>query len=671
MNNKKAILIAIGVFILFISLNVLFQTRLGQFITSDLLKNDDLSTEEQIWLENKGELIYGADENSPPLMFVDEETSQYTGFTIDYVNAMSLEIGNEIKTKSYVWEEALNKLAAGETDFCDMFPSKERGKIFDFSEPIYTLKSILIVNSDNEEIKTIQDLRGRTVAIPRSDYGVEFLKERVQDINFIYTDNIEEAIKEILKGNADAVLGDEPNISYYIKKHNLYNNIKTLDNAVYESEVVLAVKKGNSILLSILNKGIRRLENKQTIPLIQQKWFGLSGDLKKESISEIIILLTMIFFVIIFITMYISYRWNRSLKYQVDLRTEELTVSREKLRITFDSITEYIFVLDNDGEIMDVNAAFMDYINLDNDTISGRKLYEFFDTEISDKIKSIIKETLIRKEGLIKEANIKGRIYNVKTFPFKKNSLELNRVIMMVEDITKERIMENQMLHSSKMAAIGQLASGVAHEIRNPLGLIRNYAYLIEKKVSKNDEVTRKALDVIEDSVERTSSIIDNLLNFSRIFGDKNEDTNIQEFIEDIVNLERSFFEKNNIDCKVICSDDLNIVINRESFKHIIINLIGNASDAMPEGGTLTLSAEKCDDGLVFKCIDTGIGIDKESINSIFNPFYTKKLKGKGTGLGLYIVYNEIEKNGGNIKVESEVNVGTTFTLELPALSAV
>ena len=669
MKKRRIVLIAFVFFLVFVSLNIVLKTELGKFLSFNLFGNNELSYEEKLWLENHEDLIYGADENSPPLMFVDEETSQYTGFTIDYVNALSLELGSEIKTKSYVWDEALEKLANGDTDLCDMFPSKERSRMYDFSDPIYSLKSIVMVNSNNRDIYNIQDLNGHIVAIPKADYGIEFLEDRISNIEFIYTDNIEEAIEEMLTGNADAVLGDEPVISYYLKKHELYENVRILENAVYESEVVMAVTKGNSILLSIINKSIKNLENKQIISQIQQKWFGISGVLKKESISEKIIILTLIFFVIMFITTYLYYRWNRALKYQVDLRTEELMLSREKLRITFDSITEYIFVLSDMGDIIDVNSSFSDYVELDIDNIIGNKLYSYFDSEVSSNIKNILTETMNSKKNMMKEATYNNRIYNIKTFPYKKNSLELNRVIMMIEDITNERMLENQILHSSKMAAIGQLASGVAHEIRNPLGLIRNYAYLIEKRINKDDELTRKALNIIEESVERTSNIIDNLLNFTRIFGDEFENTNIRNFVEDIINLERGFFEKNNIEYKVSCKDDLNLDINRESFKHIIINLIGNAIDAMPKGGEIILEAKKNVDGCVVICKDSGVGIEKENIDSIFNPFYTKKVKGKGTGLGLYIVYNEIKKSGGNIFVDSEINKGTTFTIQLPVKS--
>ncbi len=666
MKKKHVVILTIFISGLFLFINTILKTPIGKYISYNILFDNALTTEEILWLQNSDDLIYGADENSPPLMFIDEETSQYSGFTIDYINALSIEIGKEIKTKSYIWDVALDKLAKGETDICDMFPSEERAKLYDFSEPIYTLKSIIMTSSSNLLINHFEDLEEKTVAIPKGDYGIEFLNEKLTKIRFIYTNNVEDAIKEVLAGNADAALGDEPVAAYYVKKHKLFDNIRIMEDVVYESEVVLAVTKGNTILLNIINKSISNLENKQVISQIQQKWFGISDALRIIRFSEKIFVIISVFLIILLISSYISYRWNRSLKSQVDFRTKELRVSREKLRITFDSITDFIFVMNNDNKVDDVNLSFIDYIDKDRDSVIGKDIGDYFSEKVCCEIKELLKNTFDTQSNRVKEIIYENKIYDAKTFLLKKNSLELNKVILMIEDITNERIIEKQILHSTKMAAIGQLAAGVAHEIRNPLGLIRNYSYFIEEKIDQSDDTIKKAIKVIGESVEKTSNIIDNLLNFSRIFDEKYEETNIRQFVEKIVHLGKSVFEKSNIRYCIECDTNLKFVINKESFKHIIINLIGNAIDAMPDGGEIHLNVYKNDKYFIFICKDTGVGIERENLDFIFNPFYTKKISGKGTGLGLYIVYNEINKFGGEIFVTSELGKGSVFTIQIP-----
>lgn len=668
MKKSNLIVFIFIVLIIFGSIISLFRSILDEHVFNNVMLNNNLTVDEKQWLKDHGSIIYGADENSPPLMFIDNEDNQYTGFTIDYINALSLEIGAEVKHKSYVWEEALEKLAIGETDICDMFPSKERSRQYDFSDPLYSLRSIVVVPDQGNEISNISDLEGKKITLPKGDYGIEYLKENFQNIEFVLTDNVEDAIEKMLNGEADALLADEPVATYYIEKQKIYSQIKILDEAAYESDVVFAVKKGNKVLLSIINKGIKALHDKQTINKIQLKWFGFSDSLAKEKM-DIRILLLLVFTILAIITStYISYLWNKALKIQVLKRTEELSNSKEELKITFDSITNLLIIIDNNYNVVDVNDSLLEFINDKKENVLGKNLHEIEGVDVLAANLEIVEKTFELQTKMTKEIKLEDKFYKIKTFPFKKVESQLKKAILMIEDVSNERLLENQIIHSSKMAAIGQLAAGVAHEIRNPLGLIRNYIFVLDKKIRTDDENVKKSIKVIGESVEVTSHIIDNLLNFSRMFGDKYLMTNFREFVENIIQLEKVFFEKRKIECIIHCDESVNVIINRESLKHIIINLIENAIDAMPKGGRLTLSAYIAKNRFVFLCEDTGVGISEDDIESIFNPFYTKKVSRKGTGLGLYVVYNEIMKHGGSIDVSSKVCEGTTFSISLPLI---
>ena len=230
------------------------------------------------------------------------------------------------------------------------------------------------------------------------------------------------------------------------------------------------------------------------------------------------------------------------------------------------------------------------------------------------------------------------------------------------------------------MAAIGELASGIAHEIRNPLGIIRTHSFIMKSNPDISDN-NLKSLEFIDNSVERASNIIDNLLNFSKISGEEKENTNIKTFVENIVSLENKLLTKRNIDLEINCNPYTIVSINQEAMKHIIINLLSNATDALcvydVEGNyiqnvnespkiTITISVNKDDKYLKIDFTDNGIGIKKEDAEQIFNPFFTTKGPNKGTGLGLYIIYNEINKLNGKIWVNSEVGKYTTFSLSIP-----
>lgn len=632
----------------------------------NFVRSNKITEEEREWLVNHGSIIYGADQNAPPLRYVDEESKQYQGVVVDYIRALSIELGTEIKVEPLVWHQALESLAIGQTDICDMYPSEQRAKNYLFSDPIYNQRGIILVAKDEDEIFHYRDLKDKTVAAQKGDYAIEFLDSKVSNINYIFTSDYYNAIMLLQEGKVNAVIGDEPVISHFIEKLNLKDDFRILDNPMYEKESVFAVPKSEKILLNILNKGIYNLNKKKTMIKIQQKWFGISAPFIKEETSKKIRLVILIFITLIILVLYLSYSWNKILKKEVEKRTEELYVSRNDLETTFDGLTHLMIVVNKDYNIVNVNKSFCRLMKSNKKELIGKNCREFPAILYLNQNINILEKTFAHGKHHQNEFNYGEKIFEMSTFPLEDKMSSVHRVLIMIKDITKVRISEQQLLHSNKMAAIGQLAAGVAHEIRNPLGLIRNYCYILKNNISKNEKKTEKSISVIEASVEKASRIIDNLLNFSRISSDNWEKVNIRKLIDSIIKLEYKVMERQNIRQEIECDSDVVCYTNQESIKHILINLISNAIDAMPNGGLLKIGCNKRNNSLLFTCSDTGMGIGKKDLENIFNPFFTTKPPGKGTGLGLYIIYNEVQKFGGKIKVASNLGEGTTFYISLP-----
>jgi polar amino acid transport system substrate-binding protein len=257
-------------------------------------------------------------------------------------------------------------------------------------------------------------------------------------------------------------------------------------------------------------------------------------------------------------------------------------------------------------------------------------------------------------------------VFETSTFSLNDEKFSERNVLIMVKDITNIRINDQRLLQDSKMLAMGVLATGVAHEIRNPLGLIENYTYILRTNTKNDPARTEKALTVIENSVERASKIIDNLLNFSRISSNECVPTKMKIFISDILELEHKSLSKRNVTYKVKCDEKLVCCTKHESLKHIFVNLISNAADAMKDGGLIDIYCYTEDSNLKILFRDNGSGIERSDLENIFTPFFTTKNQGKGTGLGLYIVYNEVLKSGGVINVNSKIGIGTTFDILIP-----
>jgi len=625
-----------------------------------------LSEKERDWLNNQSVLVYSADRNAPPLRFVDKADNQYKGVVVDYINSLSLEIGTKIETYPRLWEDALESLSKGETDICDMFASEERAKKYLFTKPIYNLRAVLAVKSHDNGIRGLYDLNGKTIATQKGDYTNEYIRINYPGITMRYVDDIYEAMKLLQKGQVDAVAGDEPVVLYQIDKSNLSSEIKIIDKPLYENEVVFAIPKSKPELITILNKGIDSLNRKGQLEKIQQKWFGISTpivthyDLSKLKNYVAASAALMIFALLVMIT------WNQSLKKQVEARTKELENNRNDLQILFDGITEYMVVVDRQNNIINVNDGFLDFANEIKENILNKPCGSFLRKFCISCEDCLIKQTFYMGKNYKKEVFCVNEVYEMRTYPLKDPKGFVNNVLVLIHNTTSEKINKNQMLQSNKMIAIGELAAGVAHEIRNPLGIIRNHSFILKNTMDRNEKLD-KSLEFIDSAVIRASRTIDNLLNFSRLSGNSQEWVDIKSFINSMLELQIKNAHKLGISFQLVCRDDLSFYTNQESLKHILINLFSNSIDSIDDGGNITLEIEELEKGIAIKCFDTGCGIEKRDMERIFNPFYTTKEPGKGTGLGLYIVYNEVKKLNGNITIQSELNIGSCFSVFIPA----
>jgi two-component system NtrC family sensor kinase len=240
-----------------------------------------------------------------------------------------------------------------------------------------------------------------------------------------------------------------------------------------------------------------------------------------------------------------------------------------------------------------------------------------------------------------------------------------------MEDKVKERTAELKKIHgqlfrSEKLASIGKLAAGVAHEINNPLtGVLTNASLLLEDL--PDGDPKKEDVNVIVSETIRCREIVKRLLDFARQTKPQKKLTNINSLVDNIVLLVRNQTTFRNINIERKLEDSIpEIMADSDQIQQVIINFILNASDAMPNGGSLVIQSRVMDNKeyVELKFTDSGHGIPEENKNRIFDPFFTTKET--GTGLGLSISYGIIEQHGGLIHVESELGKGTTFIVQLP-----
>lgn len=241
----------------------------------------------------------------------------------------------------------------------------------------------------------------------------------------------------------------------------------------------------------------------------------------------------------------------------------------------------------------------------------------------------------------------------------------------LVKDIEQRRIMEKQMAQADKLASIGQLSAGIAHEINNPLGVILGYTQLLLRN-EKTATDRYGDLKTIEKHVKNCKSIVKDLLNFSRSSKSEIKTTFINEAADDVLNFILHHSKLDGID--IVRNFDQSVppmLLDEKKIRQVLINLLMNAGHAVGKKGNISLSTEylRQDNEVAIKVADTGCGIEKKNLTRIFDPFFTTKPTGEGTGLGLSVSYGIVKSHGGNILVESEPGKRTLFTVLLPVVS--
>jgi two-component system NtrC family sensor kinase len=226
---------------------------------------------------------------------------------------------------------------------------------------------------------------------------------------------------------------------------------------------------------------------------------------------------------------------------------------------------------------------------------------------------------------------------------------------------------EKQLFHSEKLASIGRLAAGVAHELNNPLGAIMMYGLLALEDLSEESQPYANLKKVVKQA-ERCKKIVQGLLDFSRQRNHHVERLDINKAVEEIFEL----MEIQSVFQDIEIRKELDPLIppiegDKSQLQEVFINLALNAADAMEDGGILTIRSLKNKDTVKITFEDTGCGILEDEMKKIFEPFFTTKSEKNGTGLGLSVSHGIIAKHGGEITVESWLNKGTTFTIRLPS----
>jgi PAS domain S-box-containing protein len=351
---------------------------------------------------------------------------------------------------------------------------------------------------------------------------------------------------------------------------------------------------------------------------------------------------------------------------------EKILRIAEEWQITFDSISSMISIHDKNYRIIRVNKTFADYFNAKPEKFIGKYCYEVMHNlcepieqcphRITIETKKSASTELYRTED--------EKYFHISTSPIFDKNGELSGSVHIAADITERKQMEQQLIMSDRLASIGELVSGVAHELNNPLTSILGFSQLIMENSAPTE--IKEPLDIIYKESQRAAEIVKNLLTFARKHPPVKQLEKINSAIDEVLKLRAYEHHVNNISVKTSYDKNLpDILIDRFQLQQVFLNIIINAENAMLTAhnkGILSISTEKKGNNILIKFKDDGTGISKKDMPHIFSPFFTTKKAGKGTGLGLSICNGIIKEHNGKIYAESEYGKGTTFILELPLI---
>lgn len=356
------------------------------------------------------------------------------------------------------------------------------------------------------------------------------------------------------------------------------------------------------------------------------------------------------------------------------LRVSELALIRKsnELSAVFDAITDALFVVDRHFIIREVNQAGLGFAGkIGQSELLGLSYCEVVGRRYNCG-QCYLQKTMDSGEPQSVEIDVEAHTFTVTVYPVFDEHGMAGQAVCSLRDITIVRRKGAELIQSQKMQAVGTLAAGVAHEIRNPLGAISNYVYILESQLDEKistwrAEESREALHAIRRLVERSENVIRNLLDFSRDKAPSITTFYVRDLIGQILLLVGKTAQKKKVAINVRGAETLQISSDSGAMQHILFNLVLNGIDAISEGGAVDIFYQKNEEGFLIMVEDNGTGIPPEFTDKIFNPFFTTKGPDRGTGLGLYLVYNEVKRLGGTIRTESSSGGPTRFTVSFPA----
>lgn len=640
------------------------------------------------------EYIVGGDYDYSPFSYVDK-SGKASGFDIDVLEAIFNESKAKLNYQLSRWDSALSNIESGEIDIITgIIFSEERKEFLDFTNPIHIASYSLFIRADLP-LTSLSSLYDYKPVVLDKDISIEkYLIPMGLYKNHITAKSLPEALSKVELGHADYVIAPYLLGMNEIKMNN-YKNIEVKGSPILPSMYCLGVKKGNTQLLSILNNGILELRKNGKLSDIQKKWnVNEKEELKYRQIAKIIeyiFIAAIVLLIIVFIWVWLLRVQIRKKTESLNLKNQELQKSEEKFRIITENSSDIIWHLDSNFLLTYISPSDERIRGFKKDDIIGNSLFSILKPEGIELIKEANNKRLLDLSNGIKSAPV---IYELEEIckdgswvwveatatAYHDQNGNISGYHGVSRDITERKkaellLKEQESQLRELVSTKDKLFSIIAHDLRSPFnGLLCFSELLIKNPEDLEKGEAESYLEMINSLAKNTLDLLDNLLSWAKaqtgqlVF--KPEKTNLSAIVREILEISKPIAKLKEISLNYIQEDDIEVYADVNMLKTILRNLISNAIKFTKSNGEVKIYAIQKQDSIEINISDNGIGMSEEAQNKIF--IFDKKaiISGtaneKGSGLGLMLCKEFVEKHGGKIWVESKVGKGSDFKFSLP-----
>ncbi len=632
-------------------------------------------------------LKVGVYENSPKIYTNDE--GEVRGFFPDILTYIASKEKWEIEYVHGSWSEGLSHLETNQIDILpDVGYSSERAENYDFNNLSVLTSWALIYTLEDSDIKSIDDLQNKKIGVMKDDIdyigpdGIKLISEKYKlNITFVEYSSLIEVLENIEGKEVDAGVVNE-----------LFGNLNAFKYEVIKTAIVfnpIEFKFGfpknaslNSILIEKIDYWLEILKNNPQSYYYESYQLYFSEIPRPETLIPSWILPSGLGLVsIIILTISISIL----LRHQVRVKTEKLHESEQRFRSLVESSSDWIWEIDKNGKYIYISPKIEDLLGYKPDEIIGKTPFDLMPPDEAERVSKLF-DNIIREqkpfdtiENVCLHKDGKRVILETSGLPIFDEDKNLIGYRGIDRNITELKEIQEKLMLAQKMEAIGRFAGCIAHDFNNLLTVINGLsAMMIEDIPNENQEIMDN-LEEIYKAGDRGASLTKQLLAFSRKQIFEPRVINLNNLIKNMEPMLKRLVSE-DISINFIYYDRLaNIFVDSTQIEQVVMNLVLNARDAMPKGGDLIIETSythipsenalldvKSGDYVQISVSDTGIGMNKEELSHLFEPFYTTKGPEKGTGLGLSTVFGIVKQCYGDISVYSKVGEGTTFKVYLP-----